>query len=341
MRTRFPIYHLASAFTVAATCVGAQLGCSSDPAPVEPAADAAVRPDANIPADAGRLDAAQADSSTPLDAQADGPLVYPNPITGIGAPTLLPGAYQFTEGPLWFEGKLIFSDVPASKIYQWIPGAAATTIFRDPSGGANGNAVGPDGALYTCEHGGKRVSKTLNGTVSGLISRFNNLAFNSPNDVIVRRDGTVYFTDPNYAGNTQPKQSVFRVTPQGALSVVDDTLEKPNGIALSPDQKLLYVTSASGGFINLYDVAADGSTSNKRKFVDVAGPDGIAVDDAGNVYVASAKVEVFNSAGTNLGSITLPMRPSNVAFGGVNQKTVFITAQTSVYQVNVNVPGQP
>jgi gluconolactonase len=151
----------------------------------------------------------------------------------------------------------------------------------------------------------------------------------------------VYFTDPDYVTSTQPKQNVFRVTPAGAISVVDDTLQKPNGIALSPDQRLLYVTSAAGGFINVYDVAADGSTSNGRKFVDVPSPDGIAVDDAGNLYVASLKVEVFRPNRSSLGSIPVAQQPSNVAFGGADRKTLYITARTSVYEVKTNIPGPP
>jgi gluconolactonase len=281
-------------------------------------------PDARIDAAAGTVD-----GSSPST----------NPITGIGAVVQLPGSYQFTEGALWFDGKLIFSDVPASKMYQWTVGGAATTIFRDPSGGANGNAVGQASTLYTCEHGGKRIAKTVNGTVTTVVDAYAGAPLNSPNDVIVRNDGNVYFTDPNYAGNTQPKQNVFRVSPQGALNVIDDTLQKPNGIALSPDQTRLYVTSAEGGFINLYDVAADGSTSNRRKFVDVASPDGIAVDNAGNVYVASNRVEVFSAQGANLGFIAVPQQPSNVALGGVTGKTLFITARTAVFQVDVNIAG--
>jgi gluconolactonase len=266
---------------------------------------------------------------------------FGDPLAGIGTPTALGGTYQFTEGALFWNNKLIFSDIPANTIYELTPPATMPTVFRNPSGNANGNAVGPDGALYTCEHGGKRVSKTVGTTVSTFAATFGGQPLNSPNDVIVRRDGNVYFTDPNYAGNTQPKQHVFRATPAGQLSVVDDALDKPNGIALSPSQNVLYVTSASRGFINQYDVAADGSTSNGRKFVDVPAPDGIAVDDAGNLYVASNKVEVFRPDGTKVGSITVPQQPSNVALGGADRKTLYITARTAVYQVKVNVPGPP
>jgi gluconolactonase len=273
-----------------------------------------------------------------MDAAAD--VGFPDPLAGVGAPVALAGTYVFTEGPLWWNGRLIFSDVPANRIYELVPPATQPTVFRSPSGNANGNAVGPDGALYTCEHS-RQVSKTVGAVVSPLVTMYNGVGLNGPNDIIVRRDGNLYFTDPNYVTSSQPKQNVFRRAPDGTLSVVDDTLNRPNGIALSPAQDVLYATSADGGFINRYDVAADGTTSNKRKFVDVAAPDGIAVDDAGNLYVASTSVEVFRPDGSRIGNITTPQQPANVAFGGADRKTLFITARTAVYQVKVNVPGPP
>jgi gluconolactonase len=273
-----------------------------------------------------------------IDAGAD--VGFPDPLSGVGAPVALGGTYQFTEGPLWWNARLIFSDVPANRIYELVPPATQPTVFRSPSGNANGNAVGPDGVLYTCEHS-QQVSKTVGATVSPLVTMYNGLALNGPNDIIVRHDGTLYFTDPNYVSSTQPKQNVFRRAPDGTLFVVDDTLEKPNGIALSPTQDVLYVTSAQDGYINRYDVAADGTTSNKRKFVDVPAPDGIAVDDAGNLYVASTKVEVFRADGTRVGAIDVPQQPANVAFGGADRRSLYITARTGLYEVKVNVPGPP
>jgi gluconolactonase len=265
---------------------------------------------------------------------------FPDPLSGVGVPTALGGTYQFTEGPLWWNNRLIFSDVPGNTMYELTPPATMPTVFRMPTGNANGNAVGPDGALYTCEHS-RQVSKTVGTVVSSLVSMYNGAPLNGPNDIIVRRDGILYFTDPNYVSSAQPKQNVFRRALDGTLTVVDDTLDRPNGIALSPAQDVLYVTSADGGFINRYDVAADGTTSNKRKFVDVAAPDGIAVDDAGNLYVASTRVEVFRPDGSKIGNIVPPQQPSNVAFGGADRKTLYITARTGVYQVKVNVPGPP
>ncbi len=278
-------------------------------------------------------------SSGELDAGADAG--FPDPLAGVAAPTELRAGFQFTEGPLWFGTKLLVSDIPANKIFEITPPATAPVVFRDPSNGTNGNALGPAGELYSCEGNAGRITKTVGGVVTPVATTFGGAKLNSPNDIIVRKDGNVYFTDPNYYGNTQPKQNVFRIAPGGALTVVDDAIQKPNGVALSPSGNILYVTSAQDGYINAYPVMADGSVGAKTKFVDVPSPDGIAVDDAGNVYVASTKVEVFRPDGTKVGSLTVPQQPANVAFGGADRKTLYITARTAVYQTRVNVPGPP
>lgn len=272
---------------------------------------------------------------------------FPDPIQGVAPATLVKGGYQFLEGPQWLpaENKLVFSDVQGNRILQLTPPSTEPTDFRNPSAGANGNAIDKNGLLYTCEHTGKRVARRLaNGTVETAAGMFGGAQLNSPNDVIVRSDGTVYFTDPNYAGNTQPKQNVFRLPPGGALAVVDDTLEKPNGIALSPDEKSLYVAVASAKTVRKYAVSADGSTGAGATFVTTTGtsPDGIAVDDAGNLYAAtSVGVEVFKPDGTRVGAITVPMQPANLAFGGADRRTLYVTARTGPYSTRVNVPGPP
>ncbi|MBL8611739.1 MAG: SMP-30/gluconolactonase/LRE family protein [Myxococcales bacterium] len=287
-------------------------------------------------------------SSGSSSGDAGGDASYPNPIAGIGAVQLVSDTHQFTEGPLWLPARsvLIFSDIPANRIFELKPPSAVST-FRNPSGNANGNALGPGDVIYSGEHGGHRVVKQApGGALEVVLATYMGKKLNSPNDVIVKKDGNVYFTDPDYAADPadkQPKQQVFRVAPGGAVSIVDDTLLKPNGIALSPDESRLYVTSAQGDFVNVYDVAANGATSNGRKLMDTAaGPDGLAVDDAGNLYAATAAgVEVYDSAGKKIGTIAVPMRASNVAFGGAARKTLYITAQTSLYSVDVNVPGPP
>ncbi|MFO0664188.1 MAG: SMP-30/gluconolactonase/LRE family protein [Polyangiaceae bacterium] len=291
-------------------------------------------------------------SSGGNDAAPDAPVTYPDPIAGIGAPSLVSGGFVFTEGPLWLpaSNKLLFSDVQGNKMYELPAGGTTASTFRDPSNRANGHALAPGGVFYSCEHGtgsGGRLTKTLaNGTVEPVVSMFGGANLNSPNDVIVRGDGNVYFTDPNYGGNTQPKQNVFRLAPGTNVPlVVDDTLSKPNGIALSPDQNTLYVASYAGNFVKKYPLDAAGVPGAGTMFLqNVASPDGIAVDDAGNLYAAvNAGVAVYRRDATLIGTISIPngKRASNIAFGEADRKTLYITAQTDLYRVKVNVPGPP
>ena len=287
------------------------------------------------------------DGAPPGDASTPDAQTFPEPLVGVPAATLVKGGYQFLEGPQWIpaENKLVFSDVNGNRILQLVPPATEPTDFRNPSANANGNAIDKNGVLYTCEHGGKRVAKRLaNGTTETVAGTFGGNPLNSPNDVIVRSDGTLYFTDPNYAGNTQAKQNVFRLPPGGALTVVDDTLDKPNGIALSPDEKTLYVAVASGKIIRKYAVNVDGTVGAGSTFATANGnsPDGIAVDDAGNLYAATSEgVEVFKPSGTRVGVIAVPMQPANVAFGGADRKTLYVTARTGLYSTRNNIPGPP
>lgn len=318
---------------------------SADAAPTGSSASEASPADGSAPPTDGGGSATDAE----LDAYKQGG--YADPLLGVGTPQLVHSGYLFTEGPLWLpaQGKLVFSDVNANKMYQFVPGAPTPTLLREPSNHANGHALGLNGVFYTCEQGddGGRLSRTLpDGTVESVVTSYAGAKLNSPNDVVVRADGNVYFTDPNFTGNTQAKQNVFRLAPLSTIpTVVDDTLVKPNGIALSPDDAVLYVASYAGDFVNRYVLAADGSAGAGTKFIaSIAKPDGLATDDAGNVYVAvNAGVAVYRKDATLLGTLTIPngKRASNMAFGEADRRTLFITAQTDLYRVRLNVPGRP
>lgn len=312
--------------------------------PVSPSSDASPA-DASAPSKDGGTPATDAEQ----DAYKQG--AYPDPLLGIGTPQLVHSGYLFAEGPLWLpaQGKLVFSDINANQMYQFVPGAPAPTLLREPSNYANGNALAPNGAFYTCEQGvgGGRLSRTLpDGTVEAVVTSYAGAKLNSPNDVVVRADGNVYFTDPNFIGNTQAKQNVFRLAPLTLTpTVVDEALNKPNGIALSPDDAFLYVASYAGDFVNRYALAADGTSGPGTRFIaSITKPDGLATDDAGNVYIAvNAGVSVYRKDATLLGTIAIPngKRASNMAFGEADRRTLFITAQTDLYRVRLNVPGRP
>jgi gluconolactonase len=242
---------------------------------------------------------------------------------------------------------LLFSDVQGNTIYKLTPTATMAEVFRNPSNNANGNALDPEGRLITCEHTTRRVSRTEGSQVVSIADTFGGKKLNSPNDVIVRSDGTIYFTDPPYGlGTKTPELSfhgVFRRTVAGELTLVEDKLDHPNGIALSPDEKTLYVDTTTAAELWAYSVNTDGSTGPGTKLLATsANPDGMAVDDAGNLYLATkAGIEVYRSDGMKWGTIPVPQQPANCGFGGADRKTLYITARTSLYRITLGIPGKP
>ena len=282
----------------------------------------------------------------------DAPTGFPNPIEGTSkAATLVKNGFGFTEGPVWIGGQLLFSDTSNDVILQLSADEMSTTQFRTNSGGANGNAVDSTGRLVTCEGGNRRVVRSAVGggpPLNALASTFNGVAFNAPNDVIVRSDGNIYFTDPSYgedpdAAAHQPKQGLYRIAPGGGgLTRLRQYNSNPNGVALSPDGNTLYVADTTANVVNYWALAADGTPSGEQKFADVTGGDGMAMDDAGNLYVAaSTGVIVFDKTGTQLGTITVAEQPANCTFGGADRKTLYITARTGLYKIALKVPGLP
>jgi sugar lactone lactonase YvrE len=256
---------------------------------------------------------------------------------------------KFTEGPVWYpEGYLLFSDIPADTIYKWTLDGKLEK-FRSPSGNSNGLTLDRQGRLIACEHGNRRVSRTeLDGTIKILAEKYNGKRLNSPNDVVVKSDGSIYFTDPPY-GVDQAKreldfQGVYRISPDGTLTLLVNDFEKPNGLVFSPDEKVLYIADTDRKHVRAFDVKSDGTLANSRVFADLSaekqnGPDGMKVDEKGNLYVTSGVVWVFDKAGKHLGDIVTPEPPANCAFGGKDNKTLFITARTSVYKVQLKIKG--
>ena len=222
-------------------------------------------------------------------------------------------------------------------------------MFHEPSGQANGNALDPQGRLVTCEHENRRVSRTeSDGSVIALATHYDGKRLNSPNDVVCKSDGSVYFSDPPYGVKSELReldfQGVFRVDRSarapGAPQLLARDFVKPNGLAFSPDEKILYIVDTELGHIRAFDVNADGTIANSRVFCQVERPDGFRVDVEGNLYIAAMKsVEVFDRTGKKRGEITLPERPANVAFGDPDRQTLYICARTGLYRARVKVPG--
>jgi len=257
--------------------------------------------------------------------------------------------FQFTEGPVWIPSReeLLFSDIHANRIVRWKSGIVTT--FRLPSGQANGNTLDLDGRLVTCEHGNRRVSLTeTGGTVVTLADRYEGKRLNSPNDVVRKSDGSVYFTDPPYGVKPEERELDFqgvyrmdgRARPPGVPQLLVHDFTKPNGLAFSPDEKLLFIADTEHGHIRAFDVAVDGSIGNSRVFCAVERPDGMKVDVEGNLYVAGMLgVVVFDRTGKQLGIIPTPLRPSNLAFGEADRKTLFVTARSELYRVSLKIAG--
>jgi gluconolactonase len=259
--------------------------------------------------------------------------------------------FQFTEGPLWADGRLLFSDIPASTIYSWTPGAKHAEIYRRPSGRSNRLALDRSGRLIVCEYDRRLTCIERDGTMIVLVESYNGRRLNSPNDVVVARSGAIYFTDPPYGLNDKLEgkelsyQGVYRLGVHGELTLLDDTFDRPNGLAFSPDEARLYVDDTARRHIRVFDVHRYGSINNGRIFADLKGakpgnPDGMKVDVYGNVFcTGSGGVWVIKPSGEPLGVIGAPEVSSNVAWGDNDFKTLYITARTSIYRVRTATGG--
>ena len=261
--------------------------------------------------------------------------------------------FRFTEGPVWFSrgNYLLFSDIPANTIFK-LSANGLVSVFRKPSGHSNGLTIDGVGRLITCEHGTRRVTRTEpNGFVTVMADRFEGKRLNSPNDIVVKSNGTIYFTDPPYGikpnQQEQPIQGVYKLVPDTTdMVVVVSDFEKPNGLAFSPDEKTLYIDdSSTRRHIRAFDVLPNGNIANGRLFHDMSNeekgnPDGMKVDRNGTLFCTGpGGVWVFHPKGQHLGTIVTPEKPANCAWGDDDLRTLYITAKTSVYAIRVNTPG--
>jgi gluconolactonase len=271
---------------------------------------------------------------------------------------------RWSEGPVWFgDGRyLLWSDIPNNRILKWEEETGAVSIFRSPSRNANGHTRDRQGRLVTCEHEGRRVTRTeLDGAITVLADSYQGKHLNSPNDVVVSRDGAVWFTDPPFGilgyyegvkAEPQLTPAIYRIDPHtGAVELVIDDVAGPNGLAFSPDETILYVVAsrAEPREIVAFDVMDGRRPTNRRTLINAGPggtPDGFRVDVEGNLWCGWGMgtpeldgVRVFNPAGDPIGHIHLPERCANVCFGGRYRNRLFMAASRSLYALYVNTQG--
>lgn len=266
--------------------------------------------------------------------------------------TRLADGFGFTEGPVWISrdgGYLVFSDIPNNQLKKWSARDGIST-FREPSRNANGNTLDGKGRIVSAEHSGRRISvMEKDGTVVTVVDRFAGKKFNSPNDVVVKSDGTFWFTDPPYGlpkGETKEQDGnyVYRYDPASkTVSLLVSDFDMPNGLCFSPDEKKLYIAdSGKPHHIRVFDVARDGTISNGRVFavIETGGPDGIRCDARGRVWSSSGNgADIFAPDGSLIAKINLPKGGANLCFGGKRGRTLFITAREGLYAVETKVKG--
>lgn len=265
--------------------------------------------------------------------------------------------FQFTEGPVWHaaSGNMIWSDIIGNAMYRWSPAAGVET-FRQPSNMANGNTLDREGRLLTCEHATSRVVRAeADGSLEILAKHFDGRELNSPNDIVVKSDGAIYFTDPP-AGRTArygvereqelPYQGVYRIDPtSGALTLLVDDFKTPNGLCFSIDEKLLFINDTARAHIRAFDVQEDGRIANGRLWAELVGTapgvaDGMKVDRENNLYCTGpGGIHIFTPDATWLGVIMTPERAANFTWGDDDGQTLYITATTSLYAVRMRVAG--
>ncbi|MBI2940231.1 MAG: SMP-30/gluconolactonase/LRE family protein [Chloroflexi bacterium] len=281
-----------------------------------------------------------------------------DPSTGVER---LATGFLFTEGPLWDPARqqLLFSDLAGDVMRSWRSNEGIAEVRR-PSGKSNGLTWDTQGRLIACEHVGRRLTRTeTDSSITVLASEHAGQSLNSPNDVVVKSDGSIYFSDPafglmDYYGVARPQdlpfQGVYRISPEGEPRLLVDDFQAPNGLCFSPDESLLYIDDTARMHVRVFDVRPDGSLANGRLFFDFAPPerarvgggmpDGMKLDERGNLYCTGpGGIWVISPAGTALGRIELPEIPSNLNWGELDWKTLYVTACTSIYRLQAKVAG--
>lgn len=280
-------------------------------------------------------------------------------VVNAGTPLqLVKDGFNGTEGPLALaDGSLVFTETQGNRITR-IAADGSTSTFLEESNGSNGLAVDGHGDIVAVQVLDPKVGVVYpKEHAKSYFSAYEGTAFGRPNDIVISHAGHIYFTDSGQVKSADPavvvppRPAVYHITPDGSLQRIANDIERPNGIQLSPDEKILYVANTDGEFILAYDVAKDGSVSGRRNFAKLdgitrsekglsSGADGLAVDAKGRLYVASnTGIQVFSAAGESLGTIPLPKKPQNLAFAGPGKKTLYVVGRGAVYKLAVLTPG--
>ena len=253
---------------------------------------------------------------------------------------------SYTEGPAWSvkDNYLVFSDTPADRIMKWVPGQRVE-VFREKANGPSGNAFDAEGRLYTCELHSRRVTRTnKDGSVEVVADKWEGKRFNAPNDIVVSR-GHVYFTDPAFGDQAEHREldfyGVYHIPPKGGIKLVAKPTGRPNGIAVSPNGRTLYVANSDERNVRAYDLDKNGDAGNERVLLSaIPGiPGGLRVDEKGNLYVAAKGIRIFSPQGALLHVIEIHGKPANCGFGEVDLKTLFITAGPDVFRARLEFRG--
>lgn len=266
--------------------------------------------------------------------------------------------FQFTEGPIWIPDRecLLFSDIPANTIYRWNPGGEAE-VYRRPSNHANGLTLDNAGNLLACEHTGRRVTLApFDGEPEPIAEMFEEKRFNSPNDIIVATTDAIYFTDPDYGllGQGEGEEAremdvmaTYRIATNGAVQQIATDFDKPNGLAFTPVETQMFIADSGASVIRRYTVFADGAISSEGEmFVDMrsdaraGGPDGMKVDEDGRLWTTGpGGIWVIDADGEMVGQMEFDEQPANLAWGGADFSTLYVTARTGLYSIETNVRG--
>jgi len=264
--------------------------------------------------------------------------------------------FKFIEGAIWHPGRkeIIFSDIIGNTMYRWKK-TDGLSIFRKPSNMANGNTLDRQGRLLTCEHATSRVTRTEpDGEITILASHYEGKELNSPNDIVVKRDGSIFFTDPA-SGRTEKFgvlreqeldfQGVYRLDDQGMLTLLVDDFSKPNGLCFSLDEKYLFINDTDHGHIRVFNVNRDGTLGNGKIWAElnkdgIGVADGMKIDQAGNLYCCGpGGIHVFDQVGVYLGIIKIPEQAANFNWGDQDLSSLYICASTTLYRLRMNIPG--